>query len=209
MPHAITEDATNANHSVGLTEPDNGETGTWWGVKEASLQQVADRTQALFQGSLSGDGANTKTLSVRLDATFNSDDRFVAVDSSAHQYYQQTDITSAGKLVFPMDPLPPGATIVSVTMRLAGSTHGALPATMPTISVIEVEDQTDTQLATATDASANVAAYDEFHSVEVAVGVEIAPMKYYYIRVTGEASTNAATGLDLVGVFVELGPTAP
>jgi hypothetical protein len=206
MPHAITQDAGNSDHSTAPSLPNNGETGTWWSVYEAFFQQLADRTLALFQGSMSGDGTASKTVSVRLHATFNTSSRFTAVDSSNHQYYQQTDVTSAGGLKFPLEPLPPGAKIISVKARFAGTGHSALPATLPKITLYEVEDLTDTEVVTATDAPANVAAYEVLHTLSATANVVVDPLKYYHVKFEGETGANAEISLDLVGIFVELGP---
>jgi hypothetical protein len=207
MPATLTENAANANLSAGLSVPSNGDDSVdWFPLLISAFQQLADRTQALHAGSLIGDGTTTKIISARLDAMINVDSRFGHFETSNHMYYTQTSVSSVGALMFPLDPLPPGATIESVSMRIKGGGHASLPTTMPTITLYEVEDQTDTQLVTATDTSANVAAYDAFHTVTAAVGATVDPLKCYHVKIEGEAGGTSAVGLVVAAIFVELGP---
>ena len=206
MPQALTEDATNADHGTGLQVPSNGDDSIDWApVLVAGSQQLADRTQALFQGSMVGDGTANKTIGVRLDAMHNQDDRFAFTESSNHEFYQQADVTSAGFLVFPLESLPTGATIVAVHARIQGNGHSSLPATKPKLTVYEVTDLTDTELATATDAPADVAAYEAFHTLSVTVNAPVQALKTYHAKFEGETGANSQTGLNLAGLFIELG----
>jgi hypothetical protein len=212
MPHAITEDATNSDHSTGLPCPDNGETATWWGTMESARQQLADRTQALHQGSLSGDGNANKTFAIKLKAIADTSATWTEVVSSNHWYYSQT-ANEAGALWFQLEPLPPGATLVSVSAQLNGATFAGgsndnlVGVTLPILTIYEQDAGEDTQIGTQTDPSATAGAFDDTHLITATVGVEIDPMKLYFAKLTGTVDGDGSPAL--LGMFVTLGPTAP
>lgn len=106
--------------------------------------------------------------------------------------------------------LPDGATITGLKMWLQGGAgHGALPANLPTVQLVEstLATGTTTNLATLTDAPVNVAAYEAVHVLSGAVGgspVVAAATKRYYARVNGESGANSLNPalLTIFGVAV-------
>lgn len=60
MSKVLTETAGNANFAAGLVYPVNGEAGTiWWGLIEACIQQLADRTQDLDERTASSEARDS------------------------------------------------------------------------------------------------------------------------------------------------------
>lgn len=100
-------------------------------------------------------------------------------------------------------PFRPGDSILTVTMRLEGSAtggggHSALPANMPVIQLIRKDVTTGvfTIVDSTTDSSANVAAYDAVHDVEISLGPghSYVANAVYYVRIIAEGGANAEPG---------------
>jgi hypothetical protein len=109
--------------------------------------------------------------------------------------------------------LPAGVKLISATMRYAGArealgSHGTLPTTMPLIAAHYQDDLADTLIASQSDPSANVAAYDVAHDVTVTLNHTIVgPPRNYYIRIAGEAGGTLGTASpSLYNVAITLGP---
>jgi hypothetical protein len=135
-------------------------------------------------------------------------------------YWLNLDVSGgvAGYLDVPLD-LPDGCTLNFVHVYLAGATglrtHSSLPGVMPKMRVFRIKaltDVSDTMSSLTTDPSASVATYDAVHAVPVTVNafqVIDRTLYRYFVRVQGEASTNAvASALRLVGVAIEATITA-
>lgn len=177
----------------------------------ATAQALANRT-AYLASIVAGAGAN-KTYTVRFDPIINSSSAFTLILSSQHFWLEHTPATGVGALYFPLELLPPGIRLVSATMRYAGArealgAHGTLPTTMPLIAVHYQDDLNDTQIATQSDPSASVAAYDLVHDVTVTCNHTIVgPPRNYYIRIAGEnGGTLGTASPSLYNVAITLGP---
>lgn len=214
MSTTLTEVAANADFTTGLTVPqggvDNFATASTI-IKDQSLQETADRCQALAK-MVGLNGSNTATLQARLNAT-SVGSRWNLQVGTTNLYYLQTSVTDAGALWFSLDTLPVGAKLLTVSVRLAGGapftapyTHAGLPGTMPTITVYRQTDGTATSVSSATDSSANVAAYDAFHAISASPNHTIVAGAQYHVKVTGEAGANSnASVLSLTAVTFGLG----
>lgn len=212
MSHALTEVAADADFGTGPGVPDPGDDFTdSCALVLQTIQELADRTQALRK-MLGMSAGGEVEIAVPLSASFNLSSRWTLSGGSTQLYYLQTNVTDAGALWFPL-ALPVGAKLISVTTRLAGGapftspyTHSGLPATKPTVTVIRQTDGTGTTVATATDGAANVGAYDAFHGITVTANHTVVSAAHYFVKVTGEASTNSnASVLSLAGLSAVIG----
>lgn len=81
-------------------------------------------------------------------------------------YGSLRDAGTAGVFEIPIC-VPHGAIVTSVTVRVQGAAgHGALPATKPTLSLVEMDDSNNaTVIATQADLSGSVVAYEAVHSI--------------------------------------------
>ncbi len=124
----------------------------------------------------------------------NTSNRF----SSNGQAWLQTDVTSAGTLRFHM-PLPDFGKMTALTLTVdGGSAHGALPATMPRIALIKIAhivgnaSISETTIATLTDASANVAAYELIHTISITgLSETLSVNADWLIVIEGETGANS------------------
>lgn len=177
----------------------------------ATAQALTNRT-AFIATMLPGAPGN-KTYALRLDPVHNQDSRFSQVLSSNHFSWDQ-DATSVGGLYLPLERMPVGARLISATMRWTGArtgAHGTLPATMPRIEVTYQDDIADTQIATQSDTSASVGAYDVPHDVTVTLNHNIVGMpgtpRQYFIKIEGETGGTIGTAIpSLYAVYFTLGP---
>jgi len=177
----------------------------------ATAQALANRT-AFLASLVAGAGAN-KTFTIPFAPIINSSSAFTLVLSSQHFHYDHTPATGVGALYFSLGGLVAGTRLISATMRYAGAreaagAHGTLPATMPLIAVHYQDDVSDTQIATQSDTSGSVAAYDLPHDVTVVCNHNIvAPPRNYYIRIAGENGGTLGTATpSLYNVAITLGP---
>lgn len=98
--------------------------------------------------------------------------------------------------------VPHNVTVTNVTVHLKGASgHGALPANMPTISVLEIASNGYTVIAGAqADTSSTVANYENTHTVSVS-DFMAAPadrtIHKYRLSVSNEAGTGSAAGLTI------------
>ena len=221
MPTALSEDAGNADFGTGLAVPANGEDSADWGPLIISgFQQIADRTQALaaISGAAMSGGVATKKVLVPMgdNALGNSSSRFAFVFSSGANYWQQTDVTSAGKLTLEVPQLPIGATITGVYAWWANTNNTTLPVTtMPTLTletnVYSAGAAADpgsynSTVGTMVDATAVVATYKLMHKIALTGLAEVvAEDVVYRVGFAGEAGTNATTGGNLAAIYIELG----
>jgi hypothetical protein len=211
-----TEDAANADFANGLIAPETGDgfNATCNATLPALFQQVGDREQALARVT---PGAGTSvTVRVPLVALYNTSDRFTGSPGQNRWLYSQGDIASAGALLFSFPSNLPKShgKIASVTAVLKGDSHSALPATKPTLTLYRngraaggTGDVTATSVGTQTDAAASAGAYDVVHTITIAaLNHTLVADNDYFIKFTGEASTNAQLGLILYAIDIEMTP---
>lgn len=100
---------------------------------------------------------------------------------------------SGGTLDIALEGLPNGAVLNTLTLLWVGAAgHGALP-TLPSIALYRINDDgTETSIASASDTSANVAAYEVAHDIEltsIAHTIDLTLYRYVLV-VTGETGGN-------------------
>jgi len=219
MPTALTEDAGNADFGTGLPVPSNGDdSADWFPQLIAAYQQLADRSQALAQlsgAAMSGGGSTRKILVPIVAAVLNSGSIFTYVASSGAHYWQQTSVAGVGGLRFEVPQLPIGATIAGVYAWVANDANttlpvGTMPALLLTKNVYSVGSAADpgtydATVGSASDATAVVATYKLMHKNAITGLTEVVAQDVIYrIMLTGETGANAATGLNLAAIFIEL-----
>ena len=108
---------------------------------------------------------------------------------------------------FDVDDLPDGCALQSLRLYLKGGpTHGAVPTGLPQIVMQRIDPAGGavTTLATATDAPANVAAYEALHSFALAFsspGLTLDKTTYSYrLKMRSEYDSNAQPLLEIWGV---------
>lgn len=208
MSKVLTEDSANADFTNGLTYPTAGESGSiWWDLVEGSIQQLADRSQALasFYGEHS-----INLVDGWVPGSSNQFDLILGGSPAEKFHWLNTDITGLGGVYFPVDVFV-GLKIISVTARISGGTylgtsHSSLPVTLPTVRLVRQSDGVQSLVGVQADTSANTASYDPVHSVTLAADHVVLTNNHYLIQVTGEASTNAVNDKTaLVGLSVLVG----
>lgn len=108
-------------------------------------------------------------------------------------------------LLVPLD-VPVGSVITDFNGRLNGAA-GGLPGTLPTLSLVwhDVTSDTLTTIASATDPSASMAAYNAAHSVSLTgMSETVSSTRRYYAKLTGEAGIFSGAGLQFIGLRVGL-----
>lgn len=126
-----------------------------------------------------------------------------ALQSSNFDRLLQTNVALGPTMMFPLK-VNAGDVIDEITVYLNGQStgagHAALPATMPQIELVEVDETgAQTVFGTVVDSSANVAAYDVSHFiVSGSLGVTATEPNFYYIRYRGEAGANAVVDTNAV-----------
>jgi hypothetical protein len=103
--------------------------------------------------------------------------------------------------------LNPGDAIPEITVRLSAAVHGALPATMPRVSLVRCDQNGNvTGLASVTDNSPSTAAYQTPHDVTLNATTDPGHMPRtatsdpHYVVVLGEAGANSVIGLQIQSV---------
>jgi hypothetical protein len=215
MSHNLTENSANADFTTGLVVPNNGDSGTvWWNVLIDLFQEAADRFQWL-----KGWQSSTPEHRVNLNPMLNTNARFAAqVPTGAAPFWNQTDVTDAGALYFPVTGLAVGRKITKVTAIWANATNAVAATsigTPPAVSLIKHNvasgtvvafTDTSTVVATGTDATAVVADYQKLHNIASATFSEtISDSFEYLVKFTGENGANKAAGGTLRGIRLTLG----
>lgn len=207
MSTVLTDTPANANFAAGPTYPTNGDSGTvWWNILRSSVQQLADRTKALSLGA-PGAVPNTK-VPVSLGGLIPSPGPSWAVTTSGSVPACTQLVTSSNAAWFPLDRIMPGVKIVGAVMSWTkdGGGHSLLPVNMPTLSLRHSRNGTVTTIATVTDPSASVAAFETAHDVTLTCNHVVLTDKSYYLVVTGETGTNSAANNDVIDLFVIVSP---
>ena len=118
----------------------------------------------------------------------------------AHSYWRNhTNPPSASALRFSLPPFQRGTITELKTYPISdfnadtAGPRSALPTGMPSLSLFSVNPATfaSTQVASITDTSANVAAFNANHSLTLTGSWAIDPALLYYAIVFGENSTNS------------------
>jgi len=200
-----------------VIRPDDGDTSSAASISAAGvgLQPLANRTNFLKKRSAAADGGN---LLVTLNEVLNSNSRFsLAFGVSSPDYsWVQSDITDAGGLWFRVPPLY-GVEITDVLARVHGDgggvgTHGALPATMPAVTLFELDSTSGTgtvnNLGSQSDVSANVAAYETIHDITLTgLNAVAGDESSYLVRLAGEAGANSLVNrLTMYRILLTLSP---
>jgi hypothetical protein len=130
--------------------------------------------------------------------------------------FAQTDVVSADvnedtKLWCPLD-MPDGATLTAIEVRLhPNGGHSALPATMPTFNLYEIDPSADSSssVAAGTDASANTTAYQLNHTILVNGLSHVIDRnnRGYKVTFSGEYGANALTLLHALAVICHFDTT--
>jgi hypothetical protein len=191
--------------------PNNGELITG-GDRLLTAQALANRTEYLRQ---TGWGSRTATFrSVPLS-------RFVPNQFVVPQQYQyssvsppgigtwnQLTVSSAAPLLMDLD-LPPGVTLTRVILTVDGDAagsgpHGALPATMPDLSLLITNPNTAAVFTTDTqiDTSPDVATYDGGHFIDLVVSRVVTEDRRFQVRFRGETGANSQAGLTIFGLQI-------
>lgn len=167
--------------------------------------------------------ASTEVNSVAQPLSPHTSDSIWTYSTSIHGF-QQSTVVSVGLFVVALPNLIRGSTMTGVTVFLDGlggtsaGTRGALPATKPAFSLYRNTPNAATVLiGSATDAPANVAAYEANHSIALTgltepiggISSGATTSSTYSIEITGESGANSAVNkLALLGIVCTFSCTA-
>lgn len=139
--------------------------------------------------------------------------QYASVLGSMRGVWVQLDVGAAVPLMMDLD-VPPGATLTQINAAVDGDAggsgaHGALPATMPALTLFAIDPVTGVPVTTDTqsDTAPNAAAYDAGHLIVLAVSRIVDQTKRYVLQFSGETGANSQLGLTLTGI--QLSWTAP
>lgn len=123
--------------------------------------------------------------------------------------------TTAPKLIASLGPfnIAAGSVIKSVVAKFAASqlSHGALPATKPSVTLQEIDPDSGTVLSSIaiTDPSATLGAYEAAHSIELQPLVTTVAGHLYTVKISGESGANSlANSLALLKLSATWTPPA-
>lgn len=189
MAHGLTESDT---FDATVTVPDDGDTSNVNSVNTA-FQALANRTNYL-RNRLFGGGS---PVNVPLAFIENASSRFIFRQGK----WSQGDVTDGGGLWLPLPFTGGSCTGVIVSVNgdwLSAGTHAGLPATMPAVELFKSDGTASalpTSLGSQSDTSGSVGAYEATHDIELTISAEsITDDVALWVKVTGEASTNALAG---------------
>lgn len=223
MSSALTENAANANFSVGLQAPDVGVDFTTECnlLRTGSLQQLCDRSQAQakLDGLVMSGSTPTKKIIVptaqgnQLRTSITS---FAYVFSSGAHYWQQTSVAAAGAIDFEVPSLPIGAKITGAYALVANTNNTTLPVgTMPiltlkknvyTVGAAADPGTYDSTVSSQADTTAVVATYKLMHKIAITgLSEVVAEDVVYRVMLEGETGANSTTGLNLATIVITLG----
>jgi hypothetical protein len=157
----------------------------------ATAQDLADRTVHIRKGVPGV--APFYWMKVPLNMIWNANTRFDFAPATAA--LNQVDVTDQGSIYL---PVPGGIlgkiTAVNAWVTSAAGNHAGMPGTKPDVALIRFDPLTfdDTVVATASDPSANLAAYETPHLLQL-TGLNSARggNVEHYVRIRGEAGANA------------------
>jgi hypothetical protein len=202
MSHVLTEAAASADFTTGLTVPDHGDDfDDSCDVVVADVQQIADRLQWL-----KGWHATTPRFDVALHSLQNNSSRFAGNTS----FWEQSDVTSTGGLYFNAVGLPIGRKITGAAVRVKNANTTTMPVgTPPAITLrkmgVVAGASASVLLGSATDATAVLATYQDWHEISITGLTETISADYIYrIFVTGETGANALAGLTIGHAYLTL-----
>ena len=123
-------------------------------------------------------------------------------------------VSAAGAYVAMFELVQPKhATLIGLIVSLAAAAgHGALPATMPVLTLLRQDTGSlaaPTMVATATDASASVAAYEAPHIISLGVLAEVLAYDSglrYFLKLAGETGAGSVAGLALTSIIGDCTP---
>lgn len=207
MAHALTE---TDNYDAAVDVPDPGDPRNAASV-EVPFQELTNRT-AYFKRLVPGasDGEVMIPLASGMpDALTGGIWNWIAGGVSI-SYWLQTDVSGATPISFEIF-LPDQVTITQVRAWVVGSitgvAHGALPATKPTLKLLEIDPGSGTVTfnASQTDGSGSVGVYDAAHTIVLTTSRFVASQfRRYEIRFTGEGGAGAqASKLALIGIQLD------
>lgn len=183
--------------------------------RRAGFEGLADRTKYLEQLQHTGTGL-VKWLRPTGPTLHNgAAGAQVFATNSNPPVIQLVALGYASYMHFDVDDLPDGCALQSLRLYLKGGpSHGALPTGMPQIVLQRIDPAGGavTTMGTATDASANVAAYEALHSFALgfsAPGLTLDKNTYSYrLQLRSEYDTNSQPLLELWGVKATFDMTA-
>ncbi len=199
MAKTFTETAADADFTTGQVYPVTGDVGPgWWDVLEASVQQGADRSQAIRKLAGVSD-TNTRIISVPLVRMFDPDydtdtTTWIRVLSAGSDYWNGP--SGGDTIYFEAPSLPIGAKITSVYAYLNGNGVGTLPSPMPTLTLTRNRfglgtDTVDTTIGTQADTTVVLAAYNLTHLITIAGLTEtVTDTSSYRIELTTSGSNS-------------------
>lgn len=136
---------------------------------------------------------------------------------AASEGWVNLNIGGADEITIPLPALV-GCSFSSVTLVVHGDAnavgpHAALPASMPQVTLYKIDGQTAapalTTVGSQVDTSANVAAYEQGHTITYTPGAAqtIDEVTQYAISVRGESGANSiASALVLYGAYMTIVP---
>lgn len=133
---------------------------------------------------------------------------------SPQMEWRQNSVASAGVLFIDLTGVvPKNAVIKSVTAHVIGAAgHAALPGTMPTLTLYRKDTGTQgnaTNIGSQADASGSTGAYQVVHSITIGGLSEVVAHdsgNRNYLTFEGEAGSNSAVNLRLLGLVVVVDP---
>jgi hypothetical protein len=133
---------------------------------------------------------------------------FSSVLTSDVLSWTQADVVGPPAFIWPIHGLPPNGQITALQMQVKGSGHGALPATMPKVELWRQTIDSTTLVASATDASASVVAYEALHAIQnLSLTENVSATYNYFVKFTGEGGANSVVfGLNIYRCQIAMGP---
>lgn len=195
MSQALTETASGADFSTGITVPSPGDDFVpSCGLVVSSIQELADRTQFL----------KSFVTRIRIPTVTNFSSGFTADYNTF--FWQQTNVATAGVLSFNLGNLPAGRKLVSVVANCRNDFSSAMPATKPKLSLNRYSYSITnlSGIGSATDSTTLVANYKKDHEITVALNHTITDDFEYLLSFTGETGANSATGLLLTRLYMTI-----
>lgn len=144
-------------------------------------------------------GANAPASVLRV---CSSSERFETsgwTTTTGFRQVNQADVSIAWGLEILLN-VTPGAVVRAFRASVQAQAHGALPASMPTLTLWRVDTSTGARVqvgTTATDPSGSTGAYAAYHTISQALGtpLTLGANEQLYMVLTGESGANSVVGL--------------